>query len=981
MKRFYTFFVICLALSCWFDVADAQTVRIPDTNLAAVIRHELGLGPNEPITRQQMQTLRNLDASSYAVWELTGEWSGNEIRDITGLEHATQLRNLHLWGNQIRDIRSLTNLTRLTLLDLDDNQVQDIRPLTKLTRLTELFLGGNLIQDFRPLAGLQRLQRLGVSVSSIGVLRRYVDLTQLNALYLYGSAGGRITDFQLLAGLTQLTDLTIIEAQVSDLRFLKDLTGLESLNLYGNNIRDLKPLTNLTALKYLYLSDNEISDLKPLAGLTQLSNLYLLNNEIRDVSPLAGLSNLRYLGLDGNLIQDASPLAGLPNLEDVDIPLPPPTPTISISRADDTSDIHRVGEAVEYLIRIQLAQNVTGFNLVCHTPRKLTSIEYIFGSQGVDATSRKAAGTGTFKVSGLETGDRIRSVGGLALNATAAGTGELRVTGSLTTTQGRVSVNSRFPLELFPESGGDACEQKLTDPSVDACGTWVNLDSSNLKRLPNLKSTGGGSETTIVFVNLTGVKLNYYWINYEGNEQFFGEIAANALGTQSTYAGHVWLVKDRNEKNLAVFSAVEKTGRAIIGTTPISPGVPGNSGVISDPNLAVVIRDTLGLAPGKPITKQALKKLTALEASPYHIWELTGQEGTIADLTGLEHATKLRRVSLQDNQIQDIAPLATLTQLETVWLPNNPVRDLSPLANLEKLKQVSVNVNKIGTLRKYVDLTQLEALGIHGSGKSIQGLNLLAKLQQLRSLSVVSGKVKNLGFLKGLKQLGDLSLDHNAISNLSPLAGLTQLTYLSLWDNKIANLKPLAKLTQLTYLDLDDNKIRNVTPLAKLTQLQILYIANNQIRNVKPLAKLTNLETLSLKGNPIQDLSPLQRLPNLEDVDVEVPGLVAAAPATVAIPNQTALLANYPNPFNPETWIPYQLSEDSPVSISIYDTTGKLVRTLSLGFQSAGFYNSQGRAAYWDGRNTVGERVASGVYFYQLQTDAISPMRKMVILK
>ena len=62
-------------------------------------------------------------------------------------------------------------------------------------------------------------------------------------------------------------------------------------------------------------------------------------------------------------------------------------------------------------------------------------------------------------------------------------------------------------------------------------------------------------------------------------------------------------------------------------------------------------------------------------------------------------------------------------------------------------------------------------------------------------------------------------------------------------------------------------------------------------------------------------------------------------------PTQNLLLQNYPNPFNPETWIPYQLSEDSPVSISIYDTTGKLVRTLSLGFQSAGFYNSQEHAA------------------------------------
>ena len=98
-------------------------------------------------------------------------------------------------------------------------------------------------------------------------------------------------------------------------------------------------------------------------------------------------------------------------------------------------------------------------------------------------------------------------------------------------------------------------------------------------------------------------------------------------------------------------------------------------------------------------------------------------------------------------------------------------------------------------------------------------------------------------------------------------------------------------------------------------------------------------------------------------------------------PTRNLLLQNYPNPFNPETWIPYQLSEDSQVSVSIYDTTGQLVRTLSLGFQSAGFYNSQGRAAYWDGRNAVGERVASGIYFYQLATPTFQQTRRLVIVK
>ena len=98
-------------------------------------------------------------------------------------------------------------------------------------------------------------------------------------------------------------------------------------------------------------------------------------------------------------------------------------------------------------------------------------------------------------------------------------------------------------------------------------------------------------------------------------------------------------------------------------------------------------------------------------------------------------------------------------------------------------------------------------------------------------------------------------------------------------------------------------------------------------------------------------------------------------------PEQDLLLQNYPNPFNPETWIPYQLSGDGPVSVSIYDTTGALVRTLSLGIQSAGFYNSRGRAAYWDGRNDTGEHVSSGLYFYQLRTPTFHQTRRLVIMK
>jgi len=99
------------------------------------------------------------------------------------------------------------------------------------------------------------------------------------------------------------------------------------------------------------------------------------------------------------------------------------------------------------------------------------------------------------------------------------------------------------------------------------------------------------------------------------------------------------------------------------------------------------------------------------------------------------------------------------------------------------------------------------------------------------------------------------------------------------------------------------------------------------------------------------------------------------------LPTQTQLLPNYPNPFNPETWIPFQLSQDVEVSLQIYDSQGRLVRKLELGWQVSGYYATTTEAIYWDGRNTSGELVSSGVYFYRLQAGDYSQVHKMVILK
>ena len=110
-------------------------------------------------------------------------------------------------------------------------------------------------------------------------------------------------------------------------------------------------------------------------------------------------------------------------------------------------------------------------------------------------------------------------------------------------------------------------------------------------------------------------------------------------------------------------------------------------------------------------------------------------------------------------------------------------------------------------------------------------------------------------------------------------------------------------------------------------------------------------------------------------------GPALTAQTTVTAIRENALLANFPNPFNPETWIPYQLAKPTEVTITIYAVDGQVVRTLALGHQPAGMYQNRSRAAYWDGKNEFGEKIASGVYFYTLTAGDFSATRKMLIQK
>ena len=139
------------------------------------------------------------------------------------------------------------------------------------------------------------------------------------------------------------------------------------------------------------------------------------------------------------------------------------------------------------------------------------------------------------------------------------------------------------------------------------------------------------------------------------------------------------------------------------------------------------------------------------------------------------------------------------------------------------------------------------------------------------------------------------------------------------------------------------------------------------------------LEISADSPNPLIGVQPVRHIVTIDDVKsgiLEMQDLIV-----YEIPAETELLRNFPNPFNPETWIPYHLSEDTDVNLTIYDISGEVVRDIDVGHQTAAKYDTRAKAIYWDGRNRFGEQVASGIYFYHLDAGDFSGTRKMVILK
>ena len=409
---------------------------------------------------------------------------------------------------------------------------------------------------------------------------------------------------------------------------------------------------------------------------------------------------------------------------------------------------------------------------------------------------------------------------------------------------------------------------------------------------------------------------------------------------------------------------------------------------IPDDNLRRAVEAKLSKAEGAEITVQEMQTLTSLNV----------RERGIGDLTGLEFATNMDWLEIGYNSISDLTPVAQMTKLRTLWASGNEIGTLSPLANLTNLINIGL-----------------------GNNRSALSLTPLRRLTNLEYLDVGGNSISNISPLAGLTNLRKLILTRNNISDIAPLVdngGLGKGDFVWLPGNPLSAEStnthiPVLRERGVRVKERWTNRDVNRDGQVNVTDLLLVWLAMSQPE--------LGIERADVNGDGSVDIWDLvlvaQRLNDwqIEEYSVAAPATterktdvshqtvetwISAVKTTsdgsalfsealtnlnhlleLLPPEQTRLLANYPNPFNPETWIPYQLAEAAPVTLTIYDGVGQLVRTIEVGHQVAGIYTDRSKAVYWDGRNEVGEQVASGVYFYHLMAGDYYATRKMVILK
>ena len=909
------------------DVIPGRHVLFPDLNLRAVVVEALRKSPNAPITAEEMKSLTKLEADSRGIRDLTGLQFAtnldevflryNQISDLSPIAGAIQLHWLAVDRNNLTDISPLKGLTNLTGLGIADNQISDISPLRGLTNLTELWISDNQISDISPLRGMTNLTGLWSHTNPISDISPVRGLTNLTFLEFHHTL---VSDISPVAGLIKLEYLYFSDCNVSDLSSIAGLINLKRINAWSNPIsRSKLPLAGLTELERVYISGENISDLTPLSNSTGLKRLRLLGRSIPDISPIAKLTELEYLRLEGGIYSDVSPLASLTNLTTLEL---------VDNRISDISPLAGLTELNSLDLVETDISNVTPL-------ARLTNLKRLHLPHNKISDVRPLARLTNLNWLGLYDNEivDISPLDGLRKNTTVLW-----------------HINPGFPLDA---------------PKIRGPWLWVVLrDTRPSRDIDSLSEASGGTvtEAEISTHGATEGKQvgDGVWTFRELPAEGGGnvdEMLGGRIGNASVY-GALSLYSPR-EQQTTMYVGSHNQFKVWLNGTLIYQSLRYHASHNYTDFLPVTLRQG----------KNVLLVMVRAQYNAFFGFE-SGTEYTLA--TGIGYGFSKQPIHLGDTftlnvRAESVSDLAGW-QFDVAFDP----------AVLE-----AVDMSEGDFLKSGGESTFFQGGRIDNASGKITGLSA-ARLGD-RGVSG-SGSVLQVRFKAKSEGETELALQNflfGSASKESIPAGpleihITVEERLLTGDvnrDGVVNILDLISVAQQLGKRLPPNSPEDINGDGIVNIFDLTLVAQGIGGAAAPPARGTNTATIQawIAEARLADDGSIafrQGIANLESLL-----------ASLIIPQETALLANYPNPFNPETWIPYQLAAPGEVTLTIYDTNGGVVRRLEVGHQPAGMYQSRSRAVYWDGRNDRGESIASGLYFYTLMAGNFTATRKMLIRK
>ena len=968
--------VVPFGLEALFSVGQSA-VNIPDLTLRAAIAEALGKAPDDPILTSEMATLTELEAGA---WE-------SRVSDLTGLERATNLTYLHISNTSTLDLSPLANLTNLAHLTLK-RSISDLSSLANLTDLTTLSLSPT--SDISLLANLTNLTTLtlGGAMSDLSPL---ADLTNLTTLTFDGS----ISDLSLLPNLTNLTALYIYNTSISDISSLANLTNLTHLDLSLSSTSDISSLANLTNLTQLRLRAGSISDISSLANLTNLTHLDLSLSSTSDISPLANLANLTYLVLGGNLLSYPAILTHIPALQ---------SKGVSVSYDDRTPvSLHKISGDETASDNSLLIVEVKGSD---NRP-----------FEGVPVTFAIVSGGGALGVTSTTTDAQGRAQSELTLGSDGEPN---RVTASVVPfglealfSVGQSAVN--IPDLTLRAAIAEALGKELND-------TFFTSEMATLTELAAVRGRGISDLTGLErATNLTTLDLRLSSGSILGLSPLANLINLTHLTLFGSISDLSPLANLTNLTHLTLFGSISDLSplAGLTNLRELSLGDPARLDSSTLPRIAnLQVLKIWGFTwstiddPTNQSRLRGLLDLTFLAGFP----NLT--EFTISPAGTLFY------------HFSNISPVAGLSRLKNITLVNCLISDISPLVENTGLGHgsiVDVRRNPLGYVSLHTHIPELQSRGVtvHFDARASSALLRVSGDYQNGAVStplpqplVIEAHDENGSAVAGVQveftvSQGDGTLgaafattDENGRAQttltLGPNPG-TNSIYVYAPEFEVRAVFHAIADSEMPPVssDLNDDGTTNILDLVLVASalgsvgdnlaadangdgvvniLDLVFVAGMLGHAAAaPSARLQALETFTA-AEVKQWLHDI-RLLRLENPLVKRGIMMLERLLASLIPEETELLANYPNPFNPETWIPYRLAEGAFVTLTIYDLSGQVVRTLDVGRQNASAYENRSKAIYWDGRNELGQRAASGVYFYHLSAGDYSATRKMLILK